>query len=208
MLYSYRILYPVSSKFLINPNSSYVYFDQKNGIVYLNDGIGYPSTKQNNANVWFALRSIHERLKSWDSSVGAFTPIGSKLVKKISRFCLFNSIRFDLTIFNITECWNWFFINYWMRCWDKDYPFAVRFMGWCFEDDLIPKCLQISHALLQTLSYLKLGNGELWTGHNNVILSLNRPSIVRLLSPVVSFGITELTGSKNITFQCLINGNQ
>lgn len=57
------------------------------------------------------------------------------------------------------------------------------------------KYLQIS--FIKTLSYLKLGNGELWTGHNIVILSLNRPSIVRLLSPVVSFGMTELTGSKN-----------
>lgn len=46
--------------------------------VYLNDGIGNPSTKQNNANVWFALRSIHERLKSLDWSVGAFIPNGSE----------------------------------------------------------------------------------------------------------------------------------
>lgn len=84
------------------------------GIVYLYDGIGNASIKQNNANVWFDLRSIHERLKSWDSSAGAFTPIGSKLVgqniynfKVLSNY--FDAIRFNSTSHEVLFM---FFANY------------------------------------------------------------------------------------------------
>lgn len=164
--------------------------------------------KQNNANVWFALRSIHERLKSWESSAGAFTPIGSKLVGRN----IFNvkalRIRFELFQRNIMfHLLNNSFENCWMHCWDRDYPFAIRFFESCFEDNLTSKVSR-NFIITVTLSYLKLGKGELCTGHNNVMLSLDRPSIVRLLSPVVSFGMTELTGSRNITFLCFLSRNQ
>lgn len=46
---------------------------------YLNAGVGYACAGQNRANVWLALRSIHDRFMSFDNNAGAFAPTGSKL---------------------------------------------------------------------------------------------------------------------------------
>lgn len=56
-------------------------------------------------------------------------------------------------------------------------------------------------------SYLKFGNGKLWSGQSKVMLWFSRISIVRLLSPVVIFGATLPTGSINFGMIHLLNEN-
>lgn len=51
--------------------------------IYLNDGIGYAWTKQNNANVWLDSRSIHDRFKSLDCKAGGLAIIGSVFKTKL-----------------------------------------------------------------------------------------------------------------------------
>lgn len=157
------------------------------GIVYLYDGIGNASIKQNNANVWFDLRSIHERLKSWDSSAGAFTPIGSKLVgQNIYNFKVL-SIYFDAIWFNSTshEVLFMFFANSSVHCWDTDYPLLY------FGDNLTSKKSR-NLIIIVTWSYLKLGKG---IGKYRCCYNVLRYLTIKKIKFYVFFTETRVLGS-------------
>lgn len=83
-------------------------------------------------------------------------------------------------------------------CWDRYYPLLCNILICHLAQEFNRNhshFLDRERESKKQMSYLKFGKGRLCTGQSNVMLSLNGTSMVRLLSPVVIFGLMLAIGS-------------